>query len=578
MSANVWSPNAAKVSQANANGTVKVERHVAAPEQRVFNLTTFAYAVNTGSMEVYKNGKILARNMDFVEATESQVILTEASNEGDVIIFKGFVGITGTAAVDQVLRADLQDSSGASIVGTIQTGVGAVSQNLKDKVNRRPDIFDYFLAAETTANGMINRAIENHSYVFVPEGIYQVNVDNGVGIKVKTGLKLVGAGKNKTIFNLVGGGSIAQLAGYAKGSGVGREFNPAGPNKYVNDVYISDIGVVMNHPNNSITNTKIQIGFDMRNITGSTVERCHVGNIPPVGGPLDKVYSKPYVVQGYGVVFGNVGGSDPAYAGGEKNRFINNSVYGAYKCVIQDDVQLSGSSASYATVIESNDIQTGHWLIGQMGQYGAGNRHTKNILQDIQKQAGNVDPSYIQYYDGYNNIIEPDYIEGGSDVDYQLYLDTDSNNNKVSMLMAGMTSGNGDIVDASNPNSYNRITYCGKLGVGPVIKLYNKVPEEIWIKFRWDGAAFVIEENYGFNPNITRTAAGDYLLAFTTVYPDTKYRPTIEMDTNASGHLSGRDILSHSTSNMRILLGTQNGGVTTYIDPRHVWVNVKYGA
>jgi hypothetical protein len=473
---------------------------------------------------------------------------------------------------------DLALGTGSSFIGFLQTGVGGVVRPVQDVLREQHSCLNFYLAAEATADPMINRAITAHNRCHIPAGIYLINAGAGGGIKLKTGTVLTGDGKNKTILSgvLGTGGSVAQIAAYSAGSIIRREFNPAGVNAYVNDGYIADIGVVLNHPAAAVTTSAIQVGFDMRNISTFTIERCHVGNIAPVGGALVKAYTKAFAVQGYPVVFGNVSGSDPAYAGGEKNRFLNNSVYGGYKCVVQDDVALSGSSASYATIIRDNDIQTGHWLIAQMGQYGAGNLHYDNILQDIQKLSGDVSNSYLQYYDGYNNFVRPAYVEAGGNCDYQLYLDTDANNNVIDMLMAGVTSGAGAITDNSNAGSNNRITYCGLTGVGPVVEMINKSPRRQWVKFHWDGAAIVIDGWGGLAvPVVTRTGPGDYLVTWGTLLPTANYSISVALDTNASGHGGTYDIFSHSTSNLRLFTYGQNAGVSTILDPRYVWVGAS---
>lgn len=473
-----------------------------------------------------------------------------------------------------VTTGDLSDLFASGLMGHIDTGVGSVPVTIQAKLRERVSVYSYYLAVEATAEGMINRAIQANTHVHVPAGVY--SIDCATGVQLKTGTVLTGDGKNKTIFSglLGSGGSLAQLAGYTSGSIIKRVFNPATANAYVNDIYISDIGVVLNHTEGAITATAIQIGFDMRNITGATVERCHAGNIPPVGGPIAaKVGSKTYLVQGYPVVFGNVSGSDPAYAGGEKNRLLNCSVYGGYKCVIQDESTLSPTSASYATIVRDCDIQTGHWLIGQMGQYGAGNVHLDNILQDVQKQSGDVSASYVQYYDGYNNRVRPAYIEAGT-ADNILYLDTDANNNLIDMVMYSFTAGAGAITDASNANSYNRITYFSALGVGKLVELYNKANKSCWVKFHWDGGAIVIDGSNGVS-SVTRTGAGDYTITWEKVFGADDYNISILTDTNTSGHGGLGDISSHSASNVRIFTYSQNAGTSTQIDPRYVWVGAN---
>lgn len=480
--------------------------------------------------------------------------------------------ISGVNSSEVILRADLASSSGSGLVGFIQDGSGAIARTAQDALRDLHNCLNFYNPLETTAEGMINRAISAHNKVHIPAGIYSIDTD--VGVIVKTGTVITGDGRNKTILSAVAGkgGSLADLAAYSKGSIIKRLFNPISTNLYVNDGYIADIGLVLNHVEDAITATQIQIGFDMRNITSFTIERCHTGNIPPVGGSISpKMGDKSFLTQGYPVVFGNISGSDPAYAGGEKNRFLNCSVFGGYKCVIQDETTLSPNSASYGTVVRDCDIQSGHWLIGQMGQYGAGNVHYDNILQDIQKRAGDVSPSYVQYYDGYNNLVRPAYIEAGTNVDFQLLLDTDANNNIVDMSMAGMTGGAGLIQDNSNANSYNRITSFGVTGSTGIVELYNKARKSAWVKFHWSGSVIVIDGSEGVL-SVTRTGVGDYTITWLVQFPSANYNLNYVSDTNASGHGGMVSVLSHSTTNLRITTSAQNGATTTIIDPRFVWV------
>lgn len=116
MSASVWSPDPDVVSQVNAAGLIKMEAKVANAGDRVINLTTFAYAVNTGSLIVFQNGKLLTRNLDYVEVTGAQFVLTNTAAANDMIVAVGFVGVTGTLTTDPVLRSDLQGAGGSNLV------------------------------------------------------------------------------------------------------------------------------------------------------------------------------------------------------------------------------------------------------------------------------------------------------------------------------------------------------------------------------------------------------------------------------------------------------------------------------
>lgn len=151
MTANVWNPNARTVTQANANGTFKEELLIAESGQRTFNITTFAYALGTGSLIVFKNGEILSRNLDYIETSTTQILLTVGATAGDKLLICGFVGITGSAATDTVLRADLASEGGSNLVGYLATPTGSVPTTIKNKVGEVKSIFDFLTSTLITA-------------------------------------------------------------------------------------------------------------------------------------------------------------------------------------------------------------------------------------------------------------------------------------------------------------------------------------------------------------------------------------------------------------------------------------------
>lgn len=126
MTATAWNPNPEMVSQVNASGLLKQETLVGTNGKRTFNLTTFAYAVGTGSIIVFKNGKLLDRNVGFFEVDTTTVLLADPTADGDIISILGVVGITGTAIVDAILRGDLIASTGGNIVNFQQLGADVV--------------------------------------------------------------------------------------------------------------------------------------------------------------------------------------------------------------------------------------------------------------------------------------------------------------------------------------------------------------------------------------------------------------------------------------------------------------------
>lgn len=432
-------------------------------------------------------------------------------------------------------------------------------------------------AADNTA--FIQAALDAHPRVTLPEGVWRI--DPGVGLRLRSGQHLTGAGKNKTILLAnAGGGTVAELAAYSRGSLIKRAFNPAAANAYVVDVRLADFSVVMTHPTGSVTTTAVQIALDLRNITRSTVERVHVGNIAPIGGPLTKASNGAYDIQGYGIVLGTVNSGSASYAGGEVNVIRDCSVWGAHKAIPVDDATLAPLSSAHATAVVNCDVQAAHHLLVQESQYTAGCSFRDNVLQNAIKQPGDASNAYIMRVEGYNNEASGGYIEAGPSADYLCYLGANSKANRVRLSYYSATNA-AQIVDAGS-GGRNTLEYFGNTGAipggvdpfGPPITLYNRGYRKAWVKFHWDGAAVVIDGGHGYS-TVTRTATGDYTVTWLVAFPTDDYGLSVLLDTNASGHPGGYSIGSHSTGNVRIYTYAQNAAVTTSIDPRFVWVSAE---
>jgi hypothetical protein len=433
------------------------------------------------------------------------------------------------------------------------------------------------------ATAAIQAAINSGKPVYIPKGAYLVNPD--VGLVVANGTMIFGDGKaDSIIVAMPNGGTTAELAAYTKGSVIKRAFNPSGPNPYVSLVELRDFAVVLNHPTSTITTTEIQIGIDLRNITRALVDNIWVGN----NAPNDQtVYVKPgptggYESQGYGIVCGNVSSGSPSYAGGEVNRIVGCNAVGAYKNIVLDDGVLSPLSSVHSTSVERCDIQGGHMLLVQEQLYTAGTYFFGNTVQNIVKQPGNPNPSFVLRMDGYNGYSREAYIEAGANVDYLLYLGSDSKNNQVYMTYYGSVSGTSFITD-SGDNNY--ISYFDSTAVAPAVdslgapiylydNTYTLPYRNVWVKFHWDGSAIVVDGSSG-NVSVSRTGTGDYTITYPKTFPSDDYSISATLDTNASGHGGLWSILSHTASNLRISTQAQNGGTTTTIDPRYVWVTVS---
>ncbi len=470
---------------------------------------------------------------------------------------------------------------GAALVGFKQAGTGAVSRNVQDKLREFVSVLDF--GADPTgvsdSTSAIQAALTASGRVYLPEGVYRVNAVSG--IVLRTGNHIVGAGKNKTILVAdAGGGSGGELVSYTRGSIIKRAFTPGVANAYVNECYLADFAVVMTHPLASVTTTAIQIGIDLRNITRSIVERVHVGNIPPIGGPVaQRAFSGNHMVQGYGIVLGNVSSGDIAYCGGEVNTLRDCSVWGAYKLIVIDDANLSPSSAALASTVDNCDLQAGHHVLVQESQFCTGVSIRDNVLQDVRKQPGDVSNGYLLRIEGYNNEATGGYYESGSGANFLVYLGASSRNNLVRMAHYTATNA-ATITDAG---SRNRIQYFENTGSiaggvddkGRPLEQYDQLmtrrPERGWVKFNWNGSAIVISGSDNVQ-SVTRTSAGDYLITWSRPFPSANYALSVVLDTNASGHGGTVSVFSHSASNTRIVTYGQNAGTSTLIDPQNVWV------
>lgn len=447
------------------------------------------------------------------------------------------------------------------------------------------NVLDYGadLTGTTDSTSAIQAAINSGKDVFLPTGAYLV--DPAVGIVVKNGTVIFGEGRaNSIIVAKSNGATLAQLVSYTKGSVIKRAFNPSGTNSYVSFVSLRDFAVVLNHPTASVTTTAIQIGIDLRNITRSNVERVWVGNIAPIDQTI-YVKAAPtggYESQGYGIVCGNVSSGDPAYAGGEVNNIVECNAVGAYKNIVIDDADLSPLSGAHATSVIRCDIQSGQTLLAQELQYAANTVFENNTVQNIVKQPGNANPSFVLRMGGYNGYINSGYIEAGANVDYLLYLGASSKTNRVVMNHYSSVTGTGYITDDGSKNTIDfyasTATPPAVDSLGAPVYLYDntyKLPyKSLWVKFHWDGSVIVIDGSSG-NVSVTRTGVGDYTVTYSKAFSSVNYAISAVLDTNVSGHGGLCSIGSHTSSNLRLFTYSQNGATTTQIDPRYVWVQVS---
>lgn len=440
-----------------------------------------------------------------------------------------------------------------------------------------PAIANYTSTYDVTS--ILTTAIATYRDVFVPPGKYRVNPITGVRFAI--GMRLRGAGRTQTIFVPdANGGTTAELASYTKGSIFKRAFTPGVANPRLDDVVLEDFAIVLNHPTNAVSTTNIQIGLDMRHVSRFTIKNVWVGNVAPIGGPFVKADPGSYGVQGYGIVCGNINSGDVSYCGGEVGDIINCALVGCFKSLVIDDLVLSPLSGAHAINVTACDIQGGHSLLAQEQQYTAQFIWDKNRLQNVMRQPGNASATYVMRVAGYDSEIRAGYIEAGV-TDHILRFDSASANIEVKMgHFSATTIGIAAFSDAGRRNRVDHRRDTGTLpgGVdskGARVVRYDRSYEEMDIIAHWNGSAVV--QDGGFGLTMTRpTTAGDYLFTFALPVIDANnYTLEVIADTNASGHGGTYDIISHTTSNVRIQFYAQNGATTTAIDPRFVFVRVR---
>lgn len=95
MAASIWAPADGDLP-ITTTATTATQTFVATASQTLFTLTTFAYAINTQSLLVFKNGLLLSPSGYTQTSTTSFTLLTPATG-GDIIIAYAFTSIVGVA-------------------------------------------------------------------------------------------------------------------------------------------------------------------------------------------------------------------------------------------------------------------------------------------------------------------------------------------------------------------------------------------------------------------------------------------------------------------------------------------------
>lgn len=535
----------------------------------------------------------------FIDGDYSLLIVDSKGRQ--VLYSKTSASVNSSASVLQALNQFISDLSSfaSSVVGAGKVGfnwalnyaANTIGWGVRTAENL-PSVLTYIPVSEwaailngtstTDVTSYIQTALNTGKVHFAPRGKYNISATTGLVFPAGGG-GIVGSAKNQTLFfGILGtGGSTAQIAAYTSGSIFRRAFNPAGTNAYLGGVRISDIGIILTHPTASITTTAIQVGIDLRNIGRFDIERVHVGNDMPISSFVARPAAPSgYAQQGYGILTGSVGSSDPAYAGGEVGNITACSVWGAFKGITMDDITLSPLSASHGINVKGCDIQGCHSLLAQEQQYTAGFVWGENVLQNVTRQQGNATATYCMRIAGYDNeVASGGYIEAGS-CDYLLRFDSASDNNRVQLTHYSATAiGIAAFSDAGLRNFVNCRKDTGSIPGGidssglPLVR-YDRSYLSMSAIAHWSGSAMVLDGGFGIT--VTRpTTAGDYLFTFDLPVLDVNsFTIEVSYDTNASGHGGTHTVISRGTSNVRIQFYSQNGATTTAIDPRFVFVRV----
>jgi hypothetical protein len=447
--------------------------------------------------------------------------------------------------LEQHEHAFPEQSSAASLISRRKmlaalgvTGIAALATNALTllpqtaeaaKVYLVYNIMDYGAAGNGTTDdtAAINAAITAASTagggkVYIPRGLYMV--DPSVGLVLKKGIWIEGDGKDVSVLT----------AKTVAGSVFRRDWNPSpltkGENPYLQDLFISHIAIVMNHPSTASPSNYMQIGFDFRNITRSTIFECYVGNykrgsLVKADPPSEPIELMGNNIQGYGIIFGNVAASDYAYCGGEVNSVINTTVWGAKKAIIMDDATLSPLSSAHATYINNCDIQVCELGIGSESQYTAGIVIENNVVQAVRRAINSSNSTYCYRLEGYGNRIIAGYVESNTETDYLIRLGATSKRNRV---VFDYFSSNGAISDVGSHNIVQTIDQ-----TTGVPKTYNNkvMDKKVWVIFDSTGA---ITAGTGVQ-NVVRLAAGDFLINWDEAFPTSLYQVSYSCKVNESG-------------------------------------------
>ena len=137
-SPNIWAPGTA----ISANNSLKSQSFVASAGQTVFTLTSFLYAVGTGSLCVYVGGLHQRAGVDFTETAPNAFELTTGVSAGTIVTAVAAVEVSGSVDL-----AGAMEALEAHKINTATHGVGTVvgeteTQTLSNKTIEDPTVTD----------------------------------------------------------------------------------------------------------------------------------------------------------------------------------------------------------------------------------------------------------------------------------------------------------------------------------------------------------------------------------------------------------------------------------------------------
>ena len=173
---------------------------------------TLSYVV--GNEQVYLNGALQTRGVDYTAATGTSITLTPALLAGDVVelhAVQGYVSATITpGSINDALVAPAAGIQ-ATKLAFIPAGAGAVTRTVDSKLKDVVSVKDFGAVGNGVADdrpaiqAAIDSLVASGGTVYVPDGTYRIGTSGGTyggrpyGILLKSKVSLVGASVGATI-------------------------------------------------------------------------------------------------------------------------------------------------------------------------------------------------------------------------------------------------------------------------------------------------------------------------------------------------------------------------------------------